>query len=165
MISLDDLIAVGTVAKTHGVQGEVNVDFSVDVDLDECRYFIMEMDGIPVPFFIESYRYRNDITALVRFDGIETEPAARRFYGKTVYVEPHHLEGFDDDDVNFYLGYTLVDERGNEIGRITDVDDSTANVLFTVSGRLIPVAAIEVIDHDDEVRRLTVSLPDGLLDI
>lgn len=165
MIELDKLVAVGRFAKTHGVQGEINVDFDVDVDLDACTCLVVEMDGIPVPFFIESYRYRSDTTALIRLDGIDTEPMARTFFGKTVYVEPHHIDADSDDDASYYLGYTLVDRSGLKIGKITAVDDSTANVLFEVGDCLIPVAAIEVLDHDDQARRITVSLPDGLLDI
>lgn len=165
MINLDDLVAVGRFAKTHGVQGEINVDFTVDVDMDECRYFVVEMDGIPVPFFIESYRYRNDTTALVSIDGIDTEPSARLFFGKTVYVEPGCIDDEAQESAAFYVGYTLVDRHLGDIGRITDVDDTTANVLFTVGDRLIPVAALEVIHCDDHTRRLTVSLPDGLLDL
>lgn len=165
MISLDNLVPVGSVAKTHGVKGEVNVEFSVDVDLDGCTYFIMEMDGIPVPFFIESYRYRNDVTALVSFDGVDTEAEARRFFGKTVYVERDHIEDLSDDDINAFVGYAVLDEKGCMIGRITGVDDSTVNVLFVIDGRLVPVAAVEVIDRDDEKRCMTVALPDGLLDL
>ena len=165
MILLDDLVAVGRFAKTHGVQGEVNVDFDVDVDLDECEYFVVEMDGIPVPFFLDDYRFRSDVTALVRLDGIDTEPKARQFFGKTIYVEPNHIDAADEGDASYYLGYLLKDASGAEIGKITAIDDTTANILFEVGEHLIPAAAIEVINNDEDRRIMIVSLPEGLLDI
>lgn len=165
MIDLNRLVKVGRFAKTHGVNGEINVDLTVDVDLDECRYFVVEMDGIPVPFFIDDYRYRNDNTVLVTLDGVMTDEKARSFFGRPVYVEPHHIDEEAASEIELYLGYMLVAEDGREIGRITAVDDSTANVLFEVGDILLPVAAVEVIDHDAVRHRLTVALPDGLLDL
>lgn len=165
MICLDDLVAVGRFSKTHGVSGEVNVDLDVDIDLDACDCFIVEMDGIPVPFFLEGYRYRSDRTVIVEIDGVESDEGARKFFGKAVYVEPQYIDRESASEADAYLGYMLVDESGREIGRITAVDDSTANVLFVVDDILIPVAAIEVVECDDKARRITVVLPDGLLDL
>lgn len=168
MILLEEIAPVGKFAKTHGVRGEVNVDFDTDFDIDECGCLIVDMDGIFVPFFIADYRFRNDVTALIQLDGINSETRAREFFGKTVYVKKNYLAADADNEITaaYYVGYTLVDEHGRRLGQIADVDDSTANVLFVMQNEaLIPVAAIEVIDHDEEKRVLTVSLPEGLLDI
>lgn len=164
MIDLGDFIPVGKIAKTHGIKGEMNVEFSIDTDLDACDFFVMEMDGIPVPFFIDTYRYRNDTVALVSFEGVETEPAARKFFGKTVYVRPEYTDE-DSDNINTLIGYTLITTDNRHIGKITDIDDTTANILLTVDDKLIPAAAIEITERDDKHKTLTVSLPDGLLEI
>lgn len=166
MIKSENLLPVGKFAKTHGLKGEINIDFDTDFDIDECRCIIVDMDGIFVPFFIDSYRFRNDITALLTFDGIDTEEKAREFFGKTVYVERQYVFEDDENSLKFYIGYSLVDENGANIGAIADVDESTANALFVLNnGKLIPVAAIEIVDADHDLRKLKVVLPDGLLDL
>lgn len=166
MIKAEDIVPVGRFAKTHGVKGEVNVDFDTDFDIDSCRCLIVDIDGIFVPFFIESYRFRNDITALVMLDGIGSEEKARDFFGKTAYVEREFVYDEDENSLKLYIGFSLVDGNGSDLGVITGIDDSTANVLFLLdNNRLIPVAAMDVIDIDAGLRRMKVNLPDGLLDL
>ena len=67
------------------------------------------------------------------------------------------------------LGYKIYSDR-KLIGTIEGVDDSTANILFSViteSGEelLIPATDDFVEEIDDEKREITMNLPDGLLDM
>ena len=58
MISLDEIFPIGQINKPHGVNGELSFTFSSDVfDTEEIPYLIMEIEGIPVPFFIDEYRF------------------------------------------------------------------------------------------------------------
>ncbi len=66
----------------------------------------------------------------------------------------------------------LIDNNiyNKEIGTITSVDDSTANVLFEVKtplgdNILIPAAEEFIQNMDTEKKIITVSLPEGLLDL
>lgn len=167
MILLEEISPVGKFAKTHGVKGEVNIDFDTDFDIDACEFLIVDMDGIFVPFFIGDYRFKNNVTALVKLDGINTEERAREFFGKTAYVKKEFLTTEENENqANYYVGYILEDENGKTFGQISEVDYTTENVMFVLQDdTLIPVAAIEVINHNEEKRILTVKLPDGLLDI
>jgi 16S rRNA processing protein RimM len=170
MIELSQLAKTGTVGKTHGFNGDVNIKFDVDIDLESVPFFVFEIDGILVPFFLNSFRFKNDMQALVLFDGIETEAEAREIYGKSVYINKDILaeskmEDEEEDSLASYLGYMLKDDKGNEIGQITDIDDSTDNVLFMVGELLIPVGAIEALSVDERAKTLCVSLPEGLLDL
>ncbi len=170
MIELKDLIKVGEVGKSHGLKGEMNVAFDVDVDLEDVAFVVFDVDGIFVPFFIESYRFKNDMNALLLLEGVGDDVSARRFYRSEVYIHKDNAGCIMDDDeegfnAKLFLGYVLVDESGKDIGRIDRVDDTTENVIYEVGEYLIPVAAIGVVDIDHDGLKIVVQLPEGLLDI
>ena len=166
MIQLSELAPVGKIGKTHGVKGELTIEFSADFDFEACDYFVLEMDAIFVPFFIASARFKNDTTALVMFDGVTDEPSAREFYGKIVYVKKELLQTQDDDSqLNSFVGFTMITADGKSVGVIESVDETTANVLFEVGEHLIPVAALQILSIDESKKLLKVELPEGLLEI
>lgn len=167
MIQLSELSPVGKIGKTHGVKGEFTIEFSADFNLEECLCFVLEMDAIFVPFFIDSCRFKTDSTALVLFEGVDNEPAAREFYAKTVYVKKELLVVTDHEEppLNYFVGFTMITADEREVGLIQSVDESTSNVLFEVGDHLIPVAALQVLCVDEENHIIQVELPDGMLDI
>lgn len=167
MIKLNELSPVGKFGKTHGVKGDINISLSDDFDFDLCDYVVVDIDGIFVPFFITEYRYKSNTTLLIHLEDIDDEPSIRGFFGKTVYVKKELIEATNEDETraNYYVGFIIKTTDGKEIGEITEVNDTTENILFVVGELLIPVAAIEVIDLDKTQRIMVVDLPEGLLDI
>ncbi len=172
MIRKKDVFSIGKLHKPHGINGEVSFGFTSDVfDRTESPYWVLEMDGILVPFFVESYRFKSSETALVKFEGVDSEEQVRELMGKEVFY-PAKFEDKEEDPAehwNFYIGFTVFDEQVGYIGEITDVDDSTLNVLFTLtkddSEILMPVAEEFFTEIDIENREMHVSLPEGLLDL
>ena len=58
------------------------------------------------------------------------------------------------------------DKKQGTIGRIAAIDDSTANLLFELEdGTLIPANDDLIEDIDMEGRKITMNIPEGLLDI
>src|SRR5574344_1793022 len=66
-----------------------------------------------------------------------------------------------DDDV----GFDIVDKHAGLIGTISAVDDSTANALFAVGERLIPINETFIDDIDHDQKTLYMNLPEGLLSL
>ena len=96
MIKREEVYKIGKLGKTHGVSGEISFLLDDDVfDRTDADYLILDIDGILVPFFIDSYRFKTDSNALMKFDGIDTQERARELTGCDVYF-PRVL--FDDDD-------------------------------------------------------------------
>ena len=78
MIKLDDIFKLGRFYTPHGICGEINFSFTDDIfDRTESPYWVVEIDGIFVPFFVESYRFRGETTALVKIEDINDEQAAK----------------------------------------------------------------------------------------
>lgn len=172
MIRKEDVFRIGRIGKPHGVKGEMNFMFDDDVfDRDDADYLIIETEGILVPFFIDEYRFRNDSTALVLLDGIDSQERARELTGCDVYYPRTNGE---DDDLSSWAkieGFAITNANdGKAVGTITAVDDTTVNTLFVVEkpegGELLIPAAEELIRNVDfEARTIEMSLPEGLLTI
>lgn len=172
MISKENVFPIGQIIKPHGVSGEMSFSFTSDVfDTQEVPYLIVEIQGILVPFFIEEYRFKSNATALIRLEGIESDEKARSFSGLTVYLPKQYLEMIEDTEIelDYFVGFMLVDKQMGEIGIISEVDQTTENALFVIPTAedelLIPVGDdyIHEIDHDK--KRIVVSLPEGLLEL
>ena len=166
MIQLSELALVGKTGKTHGIKGELTFEFSEDFDIDACDYFVFEMDAIFVPFFINAYRFKNDTTALILLDGITDEPRARELSGKSVYVKRDVLGlPTESPTLSYFVGFSVHEESHGVLGVIDGVDESTANALFMIGERLIPVSESYITDIDHDKHILYMTLPEGLLDL
>ena len=66
-----------------------------------------------------------------------------------------------------FIGFEVIDEKEGRLGIITNVDDSTINVLLQIDyeGRDLLLPAVEelVRDVDYEQKQMIVSVPEGLL--
>lgn len=147
--------------------------FTNDIfDRTEGEYLICEIDGILVPFFMEEYRYKNDTTALMKLEGVDSDTDAREFTNLDVY---YPKEFFDEEELeeeytwDYFVGFRVIDDEHGELGEITHVDETTINVLLQIEkdGEELLVPAVEEfingIDHEHRI--LHVQLPEGLIDI
>lgn len=174
MIKKEDLFKIGQFAKPHGIKGEISLVTNSDVfDDSEDPYIVCEMDGILVPFFIEEYRYKTDTVILLKLENLNDEQAVREFVNKEVFY-PLDAVNEDDDLVgdmtwDSFIGYTVTDEKHGELGTVTDVDETTINVLLQIDHNgeelLLPAAEELILSADHDNKRLVVSLPEGLLDL
>lgn len=169
MIRKEEVYCIGRLGKAHGVKGEVTFHFDDDVfDRTDADFLILETEGILVPFFIEEYRFRSDSTALMKFEGVDTQERARQLTGCDVYF-PRQLAETDDDSLSWaqIIGFAMVDAAtGQTVGSIASVDDSTENVLFCLEdGRLIPAAEELIVAVDTEKRVIEIELPEGILEL
>jgi 16S rRNA processing protein RimM len=173
MIRKEDVYNIGRLGKPHGVKGETSFWFSDDVfDRLDADYLVLEIDGILVPFFIEEYRFRSDDLAFVKFEDIDTEDRARELTGCNVYFPREHSD--DDEDHLAWseiVGFQVIDaQSGAPLGVIRGVDDATINTLFDVTtpdgdDLLIPANEELITDVDKKARRVTMNIPEGLLDL
>jgi len=172
MIRQEEVYRIGVIGKPHGVKGEVNFNFDDDVfDRVDAGYLVLRIDGILVPFFIEEYRFKGQSVAIMKFEDIDSQERARDITGCEVFF-PRSLSDDDDDTLRWddIIGYTLYNNAREKIGTVSEIDDSTENVLLTIKsedGReiLIPAAGEFVTSIDNDSREMTVELPEGLLDI
>lgn len=184
MITRNQIVPIGHIAKLHGIHGELVAVVDSDVELETGSCVVMEIEGIFVPFFIGSARRRSAESMLITLSGYASQKEAAEFQGLTLYMTVADLDAqgesdFDSDEeddeegglyANDLIGVTLAADNIGDIGKIVDLETSTANVLFIVSrpdGNIVyvPVAPELITGYDHEAKRLTMSLPEGLLDL
>ncbi len=169
MIRKEDVFKIGRLGKSHGVKGDISFPFDDDVfDSVEADYLILDIDGILVPFFIEEYRFRNDTTAIIKFEGVDSQERARELTGCDVYF-PRELADSAEDGLSWsaIVGFYILEMKsGKVIGRIASIDDSTLNILFCLEdGRLIPATDDLITAIDQQARTITMHIPEGLLEL
>ena len=169
MIKQEEVYRIGRLGKTHGVKGEVSLQFDDDIfDRVDADYLVLELDGILVPFFIEEYRFRSDTVALIKFEDVDTQQRANELTGCDVYF-PRALAAADEGEVSLSLlvGFVLVEANGGTtIGRIAAIDDTTANLLFELEdGRLVPANDDLIRDIDTKRKTIKMEIPEGLLEL
>ena len=176
MILRTEITDAGVFNKPHGIKGEISASLDFDIDLTQVKCIIMEVDGIFVPFFINSVRPKTAETFLVTIDGIDSDKKARALTGKSFYVLDTDIPEDDDADGEdgFYVadlvGYTLVDSEAGTVGEITDYNDATSNLLLIVTtpegGEVYVPVADEYIDEiDPETTTVHTTLPTGIIDL
>lgn len=172
MISKKDIIQVGRTQKPYGIRGEIIILFSkaeyAEVD---CEYYLLEIDGIPVPFFVEEFTFTTDRTARVKFEDVDDENTASKYVNTDVFIPSKTVKQAIPEnglDWDFFVGYTVVNQHGEVLGLIDEVDDSTLNTLFIVKDRdkelLIPATEDFIAAIDEEKKIIEMYLPEGLID-
>lgn len=175
MIEENELTSVGKLGKPHGINGEINAYLDEDVAAERLDKIIVNIDGIYVPFFIESMRRKRVDTMILALDGIDNEQQAAELTNHEIFAlltdeVKETPDGGDGMYASDLIGYTIVHANGVAVGTVTDVEDSTENALFIVTlpdGTVtyVPIADELIDDIDEEKKLLVMTLPEGLLEL
>lgn len=166
-ICKENLVEAGKLLKTHGLNGELVLSI-LDDALFEAEELFVEVDGLPVPFFVESRRPKSDSTDIVRFFDVNTQQQAQPLAGQIVYLTREQCTGSQQLNCSLLCGYKLYNNNV-QVGVIEGVDDQTANVLFIVRGNQavfqVPVVDEWILSLDRNEQSIFMSFPDELLHI
>ena len=116
-----DCEKIGFFRKTHGVHGEVILEFEpqYEYSVEEAERFFVEMEGLLVPFFLKEngLRFKAANSAIVSFDDVETEKYAKRLIGCSVYLFKSEIIDEPEDSSSELINYMVIDNQNKEIGR------------------------------------------------
>ncbi len=162
-------VAVGTIIKTHGIKGELNVELTemaeVADDFAPGACVILELEGLDVPFFVGGCRQRGADSVLLTLDDVDSDADAAPLVGLTIFVYADPAELDDELTAGDLVGFTLM-TKGAPIGRIDDLVELTpGSWYFSVGGQLIPAVDDFIDEIDAERLTVAVTLPDGLLEL
>jgi 16S rRNA processing protein RimM len=167
-----DCFRIGSILKTKGLKGELNI--YVDFDgLEDVRFttIFIETAGKLVPYFIQSIKYLQKNAAYLFLEDIDTIEKASLLVKKDIYL-PNKLKP-KKKKAEFTLldlqGFTAIDEDEGELGIILAVHEYPkqfiAEVLYKDKEILFPLTE-GIITSIDVVKEIVlVNLPEGLLDI
>jgi len=172
MISLSEVVPIGQILKTHGIEGELSFQLnSEEFDFEDIPFLIFEMDGILVPFFLEEWRFKTEDSGFLKLEDVNNETKARKFSGLTIYLQKKFFD-IPETEIfgnHFFIGFQVFDKDGKLIGTIKDIDESTENVLFIIHNGekeiLIPVSEDYILHIDEKQKSIHMDLPEGLLEL
>jgi 16S rRNA processing protein RimM len=158
---------IAQVLKSNGREGELLVGFvgiaPEDIDLEEPVF--IEFDGLPVPFYFESFTPRGNTRALVRLTGVRNLTDAEELVGRDVCAEDDLYEDEEED----LTGWAVLDADGTEVGTVTAHEDIPGNpCIWVETGHgevLVPLREELVLDLDEQKETLRMTIPEGLLDL
>ena len=168
----DSLLEIARVLKSNGTDGELLVSFR-DIDPDDLNLqepVFIEFDGLPVPFFIDSFRRRGNSRALVRLTDIENFEDAAELEGRRIFSKSGNVgDGqYEEGDFSFLEGWALYndDEKVGLIGAFNDIPGNPCLEVETEKGAvMIPLHEDFILEIDEENDALYMSLPDGLFNL
>ena len=176
MAGFDNLQQIAQVLKSNGTDGELVLGFREiapeDINLEEPVFIVF--DGLPVPFFIESFTKRGNTKALVRLTDICSMEDVEEIAGKAVYVEEDALPemSLEEDGYAALVGWMVLtpaedEEVLIEVGEITDFLDIPNNPCIEVETEngavMIPLHEDFILAVDEENLEIIMQIPAGLL--
>ncbi|MCR5230954.1 MAG: ribosome maturation factor RimM [Solobacterium sp.] len=168
-----EYIEIGKAVNTHGLKGELKIESWSD--FDEIRYeagntvYIEYKDEL-IPMKVKTYRSHKGF-ALVSFEDYQDINLVEKFKGCILLVNAEDRPDLEEGEYYFdeLIGFRAVDEEGNPIGEVIDVEE-TAGAQNNLRVRrddgttvLIPNVPAFVTEINDEEGIITVHVIEGLL--
>ena len=181
-----ELLRVARVLKSNGTEGEILIGFREisPEDLNQKEPVFITFDGLPVPFFIESFSRKGTNRALAHLTGVKNLQDAEELVGKDIFAKPdginvgkdifakpdgiNEYEGSDDGlTVDDLIGWTLLDADNKSLGEITDYEDIPGNTCLYVETKdgqvMIPLHEDLILSVDEDSKTISVNVPEGLI--
>jgi len=169
---MNDFFYLGVVTKTFGYKGQVVI--YLDTDEPE-KYktleavFIKEEEEM-LPYMIEDFIYKGANQAIVKFADINGEEA-KSLVKTELYLPLSFLPPLTGNKFYFHevIGFDIIDKEKGNIGKCIDFMEVSRQPIMQIdfNGREILIPAVdeifETVDRDS--RTITISAPDGLIDI
>ena len=166
-----DRFTVGKIVNTHGLKGELKVQYYTETleDFEEFEYLLIEGEG-DKKFLIEGVRSVKN-TVLLQLEGYNDINQVEHFKNKEVY---YLREDYNDSEEGGYfivdlIGLDVVDRTRGKVGVLKDVLKNTSQDIYVIkkidgSGDFFMPAVDAFLDRIDlEEGKIYVNLIEGLM--
>ncbi len=161
------MLRIAKVLKSNGTEGGLVMSFldilPEDIDLQEPVF--IEFDGLPVPFYFESFTPKGSNRALVQLTGVRNLKDADELTGADVYADY-----FEQEEQEDFTGWTVQNPEGKSVGTVSAFEDIPGNPCLWVrkadGGEVLVPLHEDLLQEVDEARQiLTLIIPEGILDL
>jgi len=167
------IVLIGKIQSTQGIKGQLRViPFAGDASSISRLENVMVKSptGAMEPFPVVSAKAHGKrvILTLKPFDNINQ---VLHLVGREIYADRGALPELPSDEYYWsdLLGLQVATETGEALGELVDIIETGSNDVYVVKldGREILIPALEdvVLSVDLGAKSMTVSLPEGLLDL
>lgn len=169
MIKKEDFFLFGKIIKSIGYKGELLLAVIHNLKIKRGDTVFIEIDGKPVPFFIEDIQAPAAYTRVLRLEDVNTEAGAKSLTNLPVFLpkekhRAHHGSALAGHDVK---GYRVVDRDHNLVGEVEELVEMPHQPILKVRNPkgevLIPVVEEIIIRIDTKQRLIEIDPPEGLI--
>lgn len=167
-----DLLQIGVITKTHGIDGRVKV-FPMTDDVKRFKKLkrtILEAKGERIELVCESAGFFKQYVIL-KFKGYDSIDSIAKYCGCGIFVTRQDAVrlGKDEYFIADLIGLDATDEEAGLSGKITDVISTGANDVYDIAlsdGRRLLLPAIKdcILSVDIAGGSMKIHILDGLLD-
>ena len=163
----EECFFLGYISHKHGYKGDVNIKLETPAKHKELAHMFIELNGGLVPFFIDSFRFKKENIALVKFEDVDSEEDAQALVGKEVFLPLELLDESQQNELAALIGFEVIDSKHGNIGKVTDILDNTAQELFQIKNEerefLIPITEEFIQKIENNI--IYLQTPEGLIDL
>lgn len=164
---------VGRIVKSFGYKGNLTLFF----DREDAHTYanlssiFVDLEGELVPFFLEDYQIRDEQTASVQFDDIDSDDKAKKMVNNDLYLPLDTLTPQDQSPLlqSGIEGYKVFDQQKGYIGTVQELirlkKQDLLRVVDMENETLIPAVEAYILRMDKRRREIHLDLPEGLLDL
>lgn len=171
MMTTNDLVRMGVVTSPHGIRGEVNVYPTTDTPerFETVGFVIVENRKGQTQMDVESVKYFKGMVIL-KLSGINDIDTAEAFRQADILVHKYQTPCREGEYfICDLIGLEVVNEKGEQIGTLTDVLTTGANKVYVVQkpdGKelLLPVIPDCILSVSLEEKKVTAYVLPGLED-
>lgn len=162
-------LAVGKICRPHGLRGEVWLEVYTDFPERLKAGKVVYAGERHERLVIRQARAHKD-GLLLAFEEFHTPEETERLRNRILYVAREDAAPLAEGEYYYYqlVGLTVVEERGQELGRLSEVLITGANDVYIVRGErgeiLLPAIPQVIRQIDLATRRMTVHLLPGLVE-
>ncbi|MDH3322085.1 MAG: ribosome maturation factor RimM [Flavobacteriaceae bacterium] len=169
----EDCFYLGKIVKKYSFHGEVVLKLDTDEPdiYENLDAVFLDLGKKLLPFFIEKSLLQKGNQLRIQFEDVNCEADADAIMKKDVYLPLEFLPKLTGNQFYFHevIGFTLEDINFGEVGKISSINDKTAQALFVIekeaSEILVPMIDDFIKKIDRKNKKVIVETPEGLIDL
>jgi len=167
-----DFFYLGKITKVFGLKGELLVYLDTD---EPKKYHQMEMvffdmQGEPIPFFIQSIKIKSANQLIVKFEDVEADNSFQ--YVNVSLLLPLSMLPVLEGNKFYYhevKGYTIIDVEFGILGLCEDILEYPHQSIFQIKHPkgeiLVPIVDDFILNIDRIHKTIKIKTPPGLVDL
>ncbi len=171
---VEDCYCLGFVHKAQGIAGELVIKTEIEPSEDNITQWesiFLSIDGILVPFFIETIGLKSPNLLVLKLEDINNEVEARKLRSLEVYIDKNVFKA-ESNALGFvrWLNFEVMDTTFGRVGVLEDVQEFPSQLMLHVKSEdnrrhLIPANEDWLVKVDEDKNIIEMQLPEGLLNL
>ena len=168
--AIPTLKTIGKVGRPHGYKGNLRIFLDYDIAIDSPSWLWLDFGYDYIPFSVEEIIRQQGRDWVIKLENCSSEKEVKPYVNASLAISEEDFNHLlpASENIESWIGWNAVDADGHPIGVVRSIDQSTANGIIEIqhtSGPMIIVPHTPQVVVLAENGQLTLSLPDGLLDV